>query len=240
MPRIPENPSDLYAPATVKQLFSEMSKTYGVVNVISSFGFVRRWRRQCVDLAAIETDHDVVDLMTGMGECFPSIARRSRKIRGVDFCTEMCGRAKQTAERLGLPEECVIEEDVLETTLPPECADRIVCSFGLKTLDDEGTERLAAQVFRLLRPGGRYSFIEVSEPPGWLLRATYLPYIRLVVPVIGMVFAGGFCDYGKLGVYTERFGNSDRAVEIFRRAGLEAEPTSFFFGCATGILGGKP
>ena len=65
MPRIPENPSDLYAPATVKQLFREMSKTYGIVNVISSFGFVRRWRRQCVDLAAIETDHDVVDLMTG-------------------------------------------------------------------------------------------------------------------------------------------------------------------------------
>ena len=52
----------IYDPAFVRQLFDEMAATYGVVNLVSSFGFARRWRRQCVECVGIKDGAVVVDL----------------------------------------------------------------------------------------------------------------------------------------------------------------------------------
>lgn len=41
--------SQLYEPEYVKGLFSEMSKTYERMNILTSFGFSTRWRKQCVN-----------------------------------------------------------------------------------------------------------------------------------------------------------------------------------------------
>ena len=68
-------PADIYDPSYVRRLFDEMSGTYGVVNVISSLGFCVRWRRQCVGLLSVRPGSVVVDLMTGMGELCPQLAR---------------------------------------------------------------------------------------------------------------------------------------------------------------------
>ena len=90
---------DLYAASTVRSLFAEMSATYGTVNLVSSLGFGVRWRRQCVLRAGIQPGHTVYDLMTGMGECLPHIVAKSgksAKVYGVDFCSEMCSRARAT------------------------------------------------------------------------------------------------------------------------------------------------
>ena len=97
---------NLYSSSTVKSLFSEMSKTYGRGNLLASFGFSLRWRRQCVLRAGIEPGHTVYDFMTGMGECLPLITAGNGKpaaIKGVDFCSEMCSQAQVVARGLGLP-----------------------------------------------------------------------------------------------------------------------------------------
>src|SRR5687768_4846189 len=66
---------NLYDPLVVKRLFDEMAGTYGLVNIISSFGFCRRWRRQCLDAIEIPIGGRAIDLMTGMGELCPSLSR---------------------------------------------------------------------------------------------------------------------------------------------------------------------
>lgn len=236
--------SSLYSATTVKNLFAEMSATYGLVHLISSFGFALRWRRQCVLRASIQPGNTVYDLMTGMGECLPHIVSKtgaSATIRGIDFCSEMCSRARSTVERLGFADSrSILEEDVLETSLEPGSADRIVCSFGLKTLDPADLGKLARQVFRLLRPGGRFSFIEISEPGSRLLRLSYVPYIRYVVPLLGRLFLGNPDNYRQLGIYTRYFKNCRHVREVFESEGLSTREYSLFFGCATGIHGEKP
>ena len=59
---------DLYDPTFVTSLFDEMARTYGVVNLVSSFGFTLLWRRQCLRSIRIDPSDEVLDLMTGMGE----------------------------------------------------------------------------------------------------------------------------------------------------------------------------
>jgi len=59
----------LYNPASIRILFNEMARTYGAVNLVSSFGFAVRWRHQCIArLPPTVPLRRVADLMSGMGE----------------------------------------------------------------------------------------------------------------------------------------------------------------------------
>ncbi|MFO0800955.1 MAG: class I SAM-dependent methyltransferase [Gemmataceae bacterium] len=232
----------LYEPGFVRALFDEMAATYGIVNLISSFGFAARWRKQCVRALEARPGWAVLDLMTGMGELCPDVARAvgpTGSIRALDLSPVMCRRATQTAARCRCPTE-VVEADALHHELESASFDGVVSSFGLKTFSPDQTRRLAEQVARLLKPGGRFAFVEISVPPRRWLRVPYRFYLNRVIPLVGRVLLGNPDNYRLLGVYTERFGHCGPARAAFERAGLVAEKQAYFFGCATGVCGHKP
>ena len=232
---------NLYDPRFIRALFDEMASTYGVVNLISSLGFARRWRRQCLQAIHIAQGHHVVDLMTGMGELWPGVAQRvgpSGSITAIDLSPAMCRLAHER-----VAQACPVrvkEADALKSGLDDEAADCVVSSFGLKTLNLEQLRVLAREVRRVLRPGGRFSFLEISVPRSALLRMPYLAYIRFVIPLLGKLLMGNAENYRMLGVYTRAFGSCKSARQAFDEAGLQVAFRPYFFGCATGISGTKP
>jgi demethylmenaquinone methyltransferase/2-methoxy-6-polyprenyl-1,4-benzoquinol methylase len=220
-----------------------MAATYGVTNLISSFGFCRRWREQCVALAGVREGEAVYDLMSGMGECWPAIARRlgeGGSLTGLDFSREMCRRAAGTRERLAGTSIVQLEEDFLANSIPDEAADCVVSCFGLKTFSPEQRGRAAAEIARVLRPGGRFCLLEISVPPWPPLRGPYMFYLKRVVPLIGALLLGNPDNYRLLGVYTEGFGSCEATAGELRARGLEVETVSLFFGCATALRGRRP
>ena len=60
----------IYETEFLQGLFDRMSKTYGFVNYITSFGFTERWRKQCVHyLPRINQNASRgYDFLSGMGE----------------------------------------------------------------------------------------------------------------------------------------------------------------------------
>jgi len=72
------------------------------------------------------------------------------------------------------------------------------------------------------------------------LRAAYMFYLKWVIPLIGRLLLGNPDCYRMLGVYTQAFGNATHFAGCLRKAGLEVDPVSYFFGCATGVRGRKP
>jgi ubiquinone/menaquinone biosynthesis methyltransferase len=238
---VPSRP--LYDPAFVKRLFDEMAATYGIVNLLSSFGFARRWRRQCVGGVPIRPGDRILDMMTGMGEIIPDAARRVGErgsITAIDFSARMCEKARRYADDRLPCSVRVVEADVLSVDLPPGSADVVLSSFGLKTLSADQLRVLARQVHDVLVPGGRLSFVEISVPLSRWLRPVYMFYLRRAIPMIGALFLGNPDNYRWLGVYTDAFGDCSDARRAFSESGLEVEMVSFFFGCATGIVGRKP
>ena len=219
-----------------------MAATYGVMNLVSSFGFAAFWRTICVQQIKIEKGMTVVDLMTGMGELIPGIARRigdDGHIRAIDLSPAMCQKARDLISQRKIPGE-VIEDDALKHSIGNGIADVVVSSFGLKTFSPEQRIVLARQVSAFLKPGGRFSMVEISVPPSRLLQRPYMLYLKFVIPLIGRVFLGNPDNYRMLGVYTEAFSNCGNFVNELNRVGLVARPTSYFFGCATGVVGYKP
>jgi len=213
-----------------------MADTYGHVNLVSSFGFTARWRHQVVAELPLASARTVVDLMSGMGELWRSLSPQlssSTTVVGIDLSPEMVKRARRDWP---FPIEVQVG-DVLTWNPASLCADVIVSSFGLKTFDHAQQRQLAHKVAQLLRPGGSYSFIEISVPPFRPLRAVYMFYLKRLIPLIGRLFLGNPENYRLLGVYTEAFGDARHFANCLREAGLEAAAVSYFFGCATGVRG---
>lgn len=233
---------EIFDQTFVRALFDEMARTYGIVNLMASFGFAALWRKQCLGLLPIPPGLKVVDLMTGMGELCPDLARRlgeNGSITALDLSPIMCQQAKKRAGGLRCP-VTIVEGDVLECPLQPQSADLVVSTFGIKTFSPEQMAVLARQLFRLLKPGGRLALLEISVPPNRWLRWPYLFYISYVIPWIGRLFLGNPENYRMLGVYTEAFGNCDGIFRAGERAGLVLQKRSFFFGCATAVFGFRP
>ncbi|MDO1500107.1 class I SAM-dependent methyltransferase [Winogradskyella maritima] len=233
---------EIYEPKFVERLFDKMSSSYSKMNYITSFGFSERWRRQCVEEIGIEKGKIVVDLMTGMGECWKHILKKSdksSKLIGLDFSTEMVNRAEKNKLNFKNSKIEILKENVFENSIVNESADFVISGFGLKTFNDEQLEKLASEIERILKPNGEFSLIDVSVPKSKFLKSFYMFYLKNVIPILGKLFLGSPETYKMLGVYTEEFGNSKRVYQIFNRPEFKVEYVEYFYGCATGIKGIK-
>jgi len=219
-----------------------MSSSYSKMNYITSFGFSERWRRQCVEEIGIEKGKTVVDLMTGMGECWKHILKKSdknSKLIGLDFSTEMINRAKKNKGKFKKSKIEILKENVFKNSIENETVDFVISGFGLKTFNDEQLEKLATEIDRILKPNGEFSLIDVSVPNSKLLKPFYIFYLKQIIPILGKIFLGSPETYKMLGVYTEEFGNSKNVYQIFNRPEFKVEYVEYFYGCATGIKGIK-
>ena len=137
---------EIYEPKFVEQLFDKMSSSYSKMNYITSFGFSERWRRQCVEEIGIEKGKTVVDLMTGMGECWKHILKKSDKnsiLIGLDFSTEMANRAEKNKLNFKDSKIEILKENVIENSIDKQSADFVISGFGLKTFNEQQLGELA-------------------------------------------------------------------------------------------------
>ncbi len=234
---------DIYNEQFVEGLFNSMSKTYGRVNYLSSFGFTERWRRQCVQ--AIKWDEVIqngFDLMSGKGETWNLINKactQDHTLTGVDISLEMIKSANQKLHWYPRLKIGTKQANVLQNDLESESADYIISSFGLKTFSPTQLEQLAKEVSRILKPHGQFSFIEVAEPKLLLLKIPFMFYLKYLIPIIGKLFMGNSMDYKMLGIYCQKFKDCSIFKAFLEREGLEVQQKRYFFGCASGVVGRK-
>jgi len=174
---------DIYEPAFVKGVFDRCSARYIGFSWLFSFGFTERWRRQCVEALPLDpgAGAEGYDLMAGTGEVWPYLLHRYpdvRRITAVDISSGMHRLALERLHRERSHRIDFIEDDVLQSDLPPDSCDFIVSTFGLKTFNPAQHQALAELVARTLRPGGAFSFVEASDPKGWWLRPLYLLHLK--------------------------------------------------------------
>ncbi len=231
-----------YEPKFVEKLFDKMSSSYSRMNYITSFGFSERWRKQCVNEIEIGKAKVIVDLLTGMGECWKFIdekANKNAKIIGIDFSTEMIKRAQKNTEKYKNRNIELLKENVFKNSIKDNSVDTVISGFGLKTFNNEQLTELTNEINRMLKPNGNFSLIDVSIPKNRVLRIFYTFYLKYVIPILGKLFLGNVETYKMLGIYTSEFNNSRNVERIFKKHNFEIEYVEYFYGCASGIKGVK-
>lgn len=233
---------NIYSPEYVKGLFNRMSSSYERMNYITSFGFSIRWRKQFLKSFKKTTDKiEIIDLLTGMGETWKATKQKfpNSNLTVLDFSDGMLQYAKNKSLKSFNNEIKILQQDILQNELPSNHFDFVTCALGLKTFNDEQLNILAKETRRILKPNGKFSFIEVSKPENRLLNIFYGFYLGQIIPILGRILLGNPEEYKMLWHYTNKFKNSKNATIIFANAGLKTEFTSYFYGCATGFCGQK-
>ena len=171
-PALPEGEEKARA---VRRLFDTISPRYDLVNRVMTFGMDLGWRRRTVRELALPAGSLVYDLACGTGDLCRELSRDGYRALGFDFSLGMLTKATTDVP--------LVQADVLRLPLADRSVDGATCGFALRNVADLGA--FFAEIARVLRPGGRISLLEASEPDGRLMRAGHAVYFRRMVPMIG-------------------------------------------------------
>ena len=106
----------------------------------------------------------VVDVGSGGG--FDSFIAASQvgpggQVVGIDMTPEMLAKSRQTADELGLA-HVQFREGLAESLPVPDCWADVVISNGVINLCAD-KQAVFAEIFRVLRPGGRLQFADIAN-----------------------------------------------------------------------------
>jgi len=159
----------------VRSMFDAIAGRYDLVNRVMTFGLDVAWRRRAVRELHLPGGSLVFDLACGTGDLCRELARQHHRAVGFDFAAGMLAAA-----RTGAP---LVQADVLRLPVRDASADGVTCGFALRNV--VSLEAFAAELGRVVRPGGAIALLDASEPANGVLRAGHHLYFHKVVPAIG-------------------------------------------------------
>lgn len=117
--------------------------------------------------ACSRVEGEVLELAVGTGRNLPH-HRDDISLTGVELSPEMLRIAEQRAKELGREADLRLG-DAQALEFPDASFDSVLLTFGLCTIPDDGAA--VTEVFRVLRPGGRFSLVEHVRSPVRAVRA---------------------------------------------------------------------
>jgi demethylmenaquinone methyltransferase/2-methoxy-6-polyprenyl-1,4-benzoquinol methylase len=223
----------------VNELFATIAPRYDLANDLQSFGLHRRWKRRVVEMSGAQPGKSALDLCCGTGDLAFALAARGAEVVGLDFNAPMLAVAarKSTASGRGGPR--FIQADATRVPFPDAHFDIVTVGYGLRNLADWKTG--LGEMARVARPGARLLVLDFGKPDNALWRTVYFGYLRLFVPLLGLLVCRNSGAYAYI-LESLRHYPAQRGVEAqMRELGLVQVRVVNFLGGAMSInYGVKP
>jgi len=194
-------------------MFDGVAKRYDVTNTVLSAGNAVLWRIATVRAIDPQAGERILDAACGTGTSTSALAKRGAKLVGLDFSAGMIAEARRRHPGLEF-----VEGDVQALPFGDDEFDVVTMSFGLRNVAEPQTA--LAELYRVLKPGGRIVVTEFSTPPVGVVRATYTGYLRYVLPTIARGTSSNPEAYAYLGESIEAWPDQARLSQWLRGAGF--------------------
>ncbi len=206
----------------VKKMFSEVPTTYEIVNHLLTFWLDKMWRKRAAKIAAKADGILWADMCTGTGEMAGYLSRLAptgTRIYGIDFSLPMLKEAKKNPKNKGI---YFVASDIKTLPFPSECFDLVTMSFASRNinLNKNILGYSFSEIYRVLKPGGRFVNLETSRPKNSLIRWCFHLYVRVFVKAIGSRISGSRAAYAYLAKTIPRFYPSEELAGLMRQAGF--------------------
>jgi demethylmenaquinone methyltransferase/2-methoxy-6-polyprenyl-1,4-benzoquinol methylase len=158
-------------------IFARIAARYDLINRILSLGQERKWRRCGI---AMLNRGSVLDLGSGTGDT----NFEGRAVVGLDPVVEMLAMSPVRDRVVGVGE-----------TLPfaDTSFDAVFSGFVFRNLFS--VERTLVEVGRVLRPGSVAVVVDLTRPRNSVLRVVHRLGTAIVLPLVGLIFAGAPREY---------------------------------------------
>ncbi len=190
-----ENITPYHSPTATKKeqvadMFNNISGTYDFLNHFMSMGIDIVWRKKAIgELKALQPKI-MLDVATGTGDfAFEAIKiLNPEQIIGVDIAEGMLGIAhKKIVERNLAHVFSVRKGDSEGLLFDDDHFDAITVAFGVRNY--ENLEKGLADMYRVLKPGGKIVILEFSKPRNFPVKQGYNLYFKYITPMLGKLFS---------------------------------------------------
>jgi demethylmenaquinone methyltransferase/2-methoxy-6-polyprenyl-1,4-benzoquinol methylase len=158
-------------------MFDSIVGRYDVVNDALSFGLDRRWRSLTARAVGAKPGDAVLDLGAGTGKLSAQLGLDVRVV-GVDLSAPMLAFARE--RRSGLR---AVQGSAFRLPFHEGSFDAAGSAFVLRNLAD--LQPAFAELARVVRPGGRVALIDITQPPGAVMRVLFNGYFGAAAPLLG-------------------------------------------------------
>jgi demethylmenaquinone methyltransferase/2-methoxy-6-polyprenyl-1,4-benzoquinol methylase len=173
----------------------------------------------------------LLDLCTGTADL--AIAARAAapaaRVVGVDFSHEMLRVGAAKIQRASLGGAVVlVRGDAMRIPVATASVDAVTIAFGIRNV--ERPDIACRDMYRVLRPRGRFAILEFAIPTTPVFRAVYLAYFRHILPRLGRAVSRHESAYDYLPASVNTFATPDDFVKILRQSGfrdIQAVPLTF-------------
>jgi demethylmenaquinone methyltransferase / 2-methoxy-6-polyprenyl-1,4-benzoquinol methylase len=211
--------------AMVDDVFRSVARRYDLMNDLMSAGLHRAWKAAMIDVLGPprgEASFRLLDLAGGTGD----VAFRAAQAAGTGFQATVCdinadmlqvGREraakKQLDDRVGF-----VEGNAEQLGFADRSFDACTIAFGIRNVPR--IDAALHEIYRVLKPGGRFLCLEFSsvDVPG--LDRLYELYSLNVIPELGRMVASDAESYRYLVESIRRFPRPNVFAEMMRKAGF--------------------
>ena len=230
----PYSDSDLSKKQQVEQMFDNISGKYDLLNRILSMGIDVSWRKKVVKSVKKENPATILDIATGTGDLAIAMAKSTdAKITGFDLSAGMLEVGRKKVEEQNLQNRIeMIQGDAENMPFEDNSFDVITVAFGVRNF--ENLEKGLNDIYRVLKPDGKFIILEFSQPESFPMKQLYSFYSRTVLPRIGKKISKDQSAYTYLPDSVQAFPYGDEMKKILKNSNfVEPFDKKLTFGIAS-------
>ena len=219
----------------VGAVFDSVADRYDLMNDLMAFGLHRLWKRFTRGVSGVREGQRVLDLAGGTGDLTRLFHERTGsggQVVLADINRAMLGHGRRKLIDQGLLHGLDYAQ-VNAEALPfaDRSFDVVVIGFGLRNVTHK--DQALAEMYRVLKPGGRVLILEFSKLRQEALRPLYDLYSFKVLPWLGQQVAGDADSYRYLAESIRRHPDQEHLAEMLSEAGFE---NCDWFNLALGVV----
>lgn len=219
----------------VEHMFDAIASQYDKLNSWLSFGLDKWWRRKA--LRKIKKYHAGHMLDIAIGTADSAILAydilHPEKIIGIDISDGMMEVGRKKVKELGLDKVISFQnQDCASMTFPEGSFDSVITLFGVRNF--ENIDHCFEEIFRVLKPGGVFMFLELTTPRYQPIKFFYEIYSKSFIPFFTRLFAKDKSAYGYLPQSIKAFPLGKEMVKVLQKIGfLNVKKWSVTMGVCT-------
>lgn len=223
--------------ASVQAMFAGIAGRYDLLNSLMCLNLHKRWRRIAARKLELREGESALDVCCGTGYFLPILRSHvgpTGSVVGVDFCAPML----DIAARKNGSENPVSLGDACDLPYQAGQFEAVTVGWGIRNVPN--IDRAHAEIFRVLKPHGKFVSIDMAIPKNAFIRSASRFVSLKILPLLGKIF-GKSEAYTYLPESAIRFWDRERLAQSMREAGFQrVMHQDLFFGNIAIHWGEKP